>query len=139
MPYSLGLINGMISMIKFGAARCYGGFSLGYCKRNTPGRLQYLSPVEDETVVDDISTILTSGRMSTQNRAIIKAFYLEEEKNTNQVNALMAAQQLAISSPEFHATGNSNGAGSSGKTLAPQTKSCKKHKVLIHLMLKGGM
>jgi hypothetical protein len=76
--------------------------------------------------------------MSETNRAIISDLYFAEKNNTKKSKALLVAQQLAIASPEFHVTGNSNTVGTLRKSLTPPTKTCKKHKVLVHLMLRGG-
>ena len=143
LPHAIGTINGMISMIKFGLSSCYGGFGGGYCNKkeledtsdlNTQGRL--VSTIDAKAgLIDDLATILTSGRMSEANRQIIKNLYTKEN---NDDAALRVARQLVITSPEFHATGISKNDGSSRPKPPSRLKTCKRHKTVIHLLLKGG-
>ena len=140
LPHAIGTINGMISMIKFGLSPCYGGFVNGFCKHkigdySPEGRLMSTSTHESAELIDNLATILTSGRMSEVNRQLIKDLY---SKAKNDDETLSLARQLAITSPEFHATGNSRNNGSSRTETPIRRKTCKRHKTVIHLLLKGG-
>ena len=46
--------------------------------------------------------LITSGRLSDTNKEIVKNVYDQEP---NKTAALMMAQQIIVSSPEFHSTG----------------------------------
>ena len=170
LPNSLGAINGMLSMVKFGYVQvllcifdpsrsnrslflfltrlsvCFGGFANnGWCAKGpeegdfgrSVGRLAYLPRADDSDVkvVDDLATLLTSGRMSETNREIIRAQFTQTDDK--QV-AFRLAEQLALASPEFHATGESDTKGTLRADLPPRTKTCKIHKAVVHLLLKGG-
>jgi hypothetical protein len=67
------------------------------------GKLSF-SPTEGinaESLVNDLSMLMTSGRLSTSNRQIISEVVSSEP---NQALGLIKAQQLMILSPEFHVT-----------------------------------
>ena len=128
---------------------CYGGLANPACKRYTEesgdyrssiGRLQYL-PKDGSTgidVVNELATLLTSGRLSVANRNIIKSQYSGVEKRDNNAT-LRIAEQLVMASPEFHTTGKPSIGGTVPTNLtSPRTKSCKKHKAVVHLLLQGG-
>jgi len=143
LPHAIGTINGMVSMIKFGLSSCYGGFGGGFCNQseledasvlNTKGRLASTIDAKAE-FVDDLATILTSGRMSLSNRQVIKSLY---GKTDSDEAALSLTQQLAVTSPEFHSTGVSRNEGFARPAIAANKKTCKRHKSIIHVLLKGG-
>jgi hypothetical protein len=91
--------------------------------------------MDSGSVVDKLSLLLTSGRMSPTNREIIGQIF-EEEVNTEK--ALHLAQQLIIMTPEFHTTGIVTKNGEPRGEIPAAIKTCKKHKAVIHIMLKGG-
>lgn len=86
-------------------------------------------------IIDDIATLLTSGRMSVENRNILKNAYLSEQDPDK---AFRLAQQLGVSSPEFHTTGMMKSSGKSREESLPVLKPCKKHKAVVHILLAGG-
>lgn len=92
----------------------------------------------EDQIVDGLATLLTSGRMNVANRQIIRDSYFSEKNNAKKSKALIVAQQLAIASPEFHVTGKSDTIGTARKVLPARVKTCKKHKALVHIFLKGG-
>eukprot|EP00567_Pseudictyota_dubia_P014397 CAMPEP_0197445160 /NCGR_PEP_ID=MMETSP1175-20131217/10449_1 /TAXON_ID=1003142 /ORGANISM="Triceratium dubium, Strain CCMP147" /LENGTH=182 /DNA_ID=CAMNT_0042976071 /DNA_START=1 /DNA_END=546 /DNA_ORIENTATION=- len=118
MPRIVGLLDGLFSMIKYGLAPCYNGFTDGNgggCNEGTyeraTGILEYgLSGSEVETsrelqadtVVDEMATLMTAGRLSEQSRQIIKEAY--NSVSSDSAAAIRVAQQLIVSSPEFHTT-----------------------------------
>jgi hypothetical protein len=87
-PMSTNLLNIMISLLKYGLNDCYGGFGDNYNDKDGSatsvcsigsttnwGSLKY-DPVSrslstPEAVVNDLATLLTSGRLTRQNRDII--------------------------------------------------------------------
>ena len=89
-----------------------------------------------ETVVNELATLLTSGRLCEENRQIIKDAYTK--KLPDRAAALRMAQQLIVTSPEFHAT-NSIRKSNDKRVLAtkPQPKGTP-YKAVIFLMLDGG-
>jgi len=148
LPQAPTLVNGMLSLIKFGLSRCHAGFGNEYCGiRRKPhtdgdysasiGRLSYKPSFNDnaEDVIDYLSTVLTSGRMTSKTKEIIAtAFSSVPEADA----ALRLAEQLTISSPEYHTTGKSKDVISTRPSLPPLRKTCKRHKAVVHVLLKGG-
>lgn len=147
LPFSVGLMNGLISLIKFGLSPCYEGFSDRWCDKDvlkkiggdfsqSVGRLKFSSAKKNESVIDDMATILTGGRLGSVNRKLIKHIYstINEEKL-----ALVAAQQLILASPEFHTVASkTENTGREKESVPQRSKSCTRHKNVIHLVLKGG-
>ena len=59
-------------------------------------------------MLDELSLLLTSSRLSSTNRAIIKA-NVEKFSDGDKAKALRIAQQLIAATPEFHSTNLANG------------------------------
>jgi uncharacterized protein (DUF1501 family)/uncharacterized protein (DUF1800 family) len=145
-PYVLSQLNGFFSLIKWGMNGCYDGFFQkdSSCTRdpgdysNSVGRLNYY-PTNDtssEEIVNELSTLLTGGRLSDANKQIIKDAY---DSEFDKYAALMMAQQLVVTSPEFHTSGaivERNGESRPQQPL-PQP-SQEPYKAVIFLMLAGG-
>ena len=141
----VGISNGLTSLIKYGMTKCDDGIGPqlpGSSDCDYPvGNLSYQPPsnADPSDVINELSTLLTSGRLSDENKAIILDRYNEVMNADSPENALKVAQQLMVLSPEF-ATSNkvktSNAArepsSSSGSTAAP-------YKAIINLYLFGGM
>jgi hypothetical protein len=143
---AIGLINGMISMIKFGLSGCYGGFLNAWCShkqitsggdyRMSVGRLKYsVREIGIEQTIDDLGTLLTSGRLSPSSRKLIKDRI--QSVGSNEMT-LQIAQQLVISSPEYHSTGHTGSYGKIRPDVPESKKTCNRKKALIHILLKGG-
>ncbi len=131
---------------------CFGGFGSGQsCKVNSisrrtinlpsSGHLTYVpegkgfrSSYED-FVIQDLATLLTSGRLSSYHRNIMKQAYLTAN---NEAEGLRIVQRLMILSPEFHQTGTVQGLAQQRSPISPVTKVCKEYKAVIHILLKGG-
>lgn len=160
---TVGLLNGMFSLVKYGVSRCHGGFSnqhTGHCSEgnyaNSPAYLSfsrpYVAPAEGsrrlsedahaESVVKELSTILTSGRLSDDNKAVIKAAYLAKLSDTTLSDpsgaALRVAQQLIITSPEFHTTNTVRSAGAVREQPTPPQASGAPYKAIVYVMFGGG-
>ncbi|KAL7520490.1 hypothetical protein ACHAWX_005214 [Stephanocyclus meneghinianus] len=101
VPKTVGLLNGIFSLIKYGLSNCNGGFGSNWksCNKGdldvTNSYLSFSRPLNSITttqddhadaVIGELSTLLTSGRPSCGD------------------SALRLAQQLIASSPEFHTT-----------------------------------
>lgn len=138
----LSLIPRCLFLVIIRETSCYGGFYKGLCVEGTDQEhshpLEYWPQISDDKIVDDLATLLTSGRMSKTNRDIISRSYFEEKQRSQKQGALLVASQLAISSPEFHVTGKASPVGASRESSPLPTKTCKRHKTVIHLLLAGG-
>ena len=100
---------------------------------SSDGWLSYTprNPGSEKLVIDELSTLLTSGRMSSKNRNIIA------ESFTASNDGLRAVEQLFVSAPEFHSTGLVRSNGTERK-LESVPGTCKPYKALVHILLKGG-
>lgn len=111
--------------------------------RKSMGHLTYSpSSAADNSIIDELSTLLTSGRLGSSNKSIIHHAYLSAYATSqDRSQALRVAQQLILSSSEFH----TNGIPRTIKKVenlnkSPATKTCKeKYKAVIHLKLDGGI
>lgn len=136
VPNSLDLMDGMISLIKFGLSKCYDGFGSHKRCQNPEGYLSF-EPVSSNnmTVIDEIATLMTSGRINHESRQLLHNIYSKAE---NKDEALQALQQLIILTPAFHTTGTSE-IDTVPRADAPlPLKSCKEYKAIIHIVLVGG-
>ena len=112
-PKVINLLNGIISLIDLGLNNCYQGFGehlYWWCDgieyeyydidEKTFGKLNYTpSSTYANTVVNELSLLLTGGRLNTLSKStIIDAFKSE----SNSADGLNLAQKLIISTPEFH-------------------------------------
>ena len=108
------------------------------------GHLTYdPSFLDEDNVIDELSTLLTSGRMVGPNRELIKRAYLSTmSMNQNQAAALRVAQQLIFSSAEFHTNGiprNTNIRKDASTTIIAKKSCIQNYKAVAHLKLRGGL
>jgi uncharacterized protein (DUF1501 family) len=148
-PTILNLLNGMLSLIKYGLDSCYEGFSDAWnndylqCGSFSPGKFDLsngrLAFTPSETapaaVVDELATLMTAGRLSLENRKIIQDVYARE---TNSSLGLINAQQLIATSPEFHVTNIVRKTGRARPTPKQAIPSAKPYKAVVYIMLEGG-
>lgn len=117
MPNTLGILNGMFSLIKYGLTDCFQGFSTNpsigdSCASQSSsnsaerysksyGRLAF-EPSGHTTAeyLGELATLLTAGRLSDANRAEILAACDSNDK----ASAVRCIQQLLITTGEFHST-----------------------------------
>ena len=147
-PHVIAMVNGIMAMSKYGMDSCYGGF--GYtvdggkrCSNRVPGvfanmtgHLGYL-PSSVDTVVDELSTMLTSGRLNPSSRALIKDALQGE---TDTLQATIKAQQLIATTAEFHTTGTVNPSKeiTRRRTNVGSGSGHNSYKALVVVMLEGG-
>ncbi len=116
-PKVISLLNGLISLVDLGLTECYSGFgerTVWQCAglesyfdtsngQYTRGKLKYLpsNPSDASSVVDELSLLLTAGRLNNASRDfIINAF----ERASSASAGLEMVQKLITSIPEFHST-----------------------------------
>jgi len=164
MPKVVNLLNGMFSLVKYGLSRCHGGFGTDYSHCNegdfsratahlsfsrpyvgttTEGQRK-LASLNDhaEDVVSELSTLLTSGRLGAENKQIIKDAYIAELNNTAATDpsgdALRLAQQLVLTTPEFHTTNVVAKTGALRAQPDPPQASGSPYKAIVYVMFGGG-
>lgn len=160
-PLLINTLNLFISYIKYGVTRCYEGFpSTGRIKRDygiydrcdigneetSFGNSRYLPTTyglnssSAEDVINDLATLLTAGRLSPENRAIIKeAFEVTVKKGEGEYEAMVNAQQLIVASPEFHTTGLTRKADKPRSFDGAANATGIPYKAVVFFMLSGGL
>ena len=122
MPNTVGLLNGLFSLIKYGLSDCHDGFGVypgyGGCSGNglyekSTGRLTYNpAGATFSEYISDLALLLTAGRLSDENRATIEDECSLEPDNTSITRCI---QQLIVSTGEFHSTSHTSRSGESRK------------------------
>lgn len=151
-PRLLDMLNGVLSLIRYGLSACHGGlardtwwedidcdsFSAGAINEGSLGRLTY-SPSDSssaETITDELAALLTGGRLSLASREIIDEVINAE---TNPTLAMIKAQQLIALSPEFHSTNMARKTGASRPEPRTPPASTKPYKAVVYVLLDGGV
>jgi len=149
MTTAAGISNGLYSLITNGMSECENGYGDGpwtsFIMRNCylpDGGLRF-SPASDpsspEEVVNELATLVTSGRLSQANRELIVQQYNNSFNADDADTALQVAQHLLISSPEFHST---NPVRPSGQPRIARSQSGtvdEPYKAIVYAYLFGGM
>ena len=154
----IGTMNGLLAMIKYGLDRCFDGFgeTLNWvgkqgCQSRVAGKYVDMSskpmfvpkdPSSSANIVDELSTVMTSGRLSPQHRDMIMDVLADE---VDPLLHIVKAEQLIMSTAEFHSTGTPV-PGAPNETLDDSTQPPAKsdsskpapYKALVVLMLAGG-
>ena len=144
-PTILSSINGIFSLIRFGLDRCWGGLGVGGNSRRcdekkNDGKLKFV-PSNNSTssaqIVDELATLMTSGRLSSENRAIARSVY--EGVDPAVADPILATQQVIASSAEFHSTGRITKSGAPRpKTPKQQSAEQGDYKAVVYIILAGG-
>ncbi len=92
---------------------------------------------DGQEVVDELATLLTSGRISQQRKEELYSAF--EERIDNRDGAVNFIQQLIILMPEFHSTGIARHKASLRALPSTNRKTCKAYKAVVHIMLYGGV
>lgn len=152
-PKIIDSVNGLLSMIQWGLSDCFGGFGLetdcrwiddyhvddvdeirslgsGHLTRTPSGA----SAVE---VIDELSVLMTAGRLSPESKSSLAAII---EGEINPTAAFVHAQQLIALSPEFHATGQVHRTGN--ERPAPpivEPGETQPYRAVVYMLLDGGV
>jgi uncharacterized protein (DUF1501 family) len=121
--------NGFVLAGNFNTSFGYLGYSASY------------SSDSGVVVVDELATLITSGRLSPENREIIAHAYEDVGGATNAGTALRVAQELISTSPEFHSTSlNRKSTPAQPRQVSPDpTPSNDPYKAIVYVHLFGGM
>ncbi|KAL7569376.1 hypothetical protein ACA910_010462 [Epithemia clementina (nom. ined.)] len=123
-PEIFSTVNGFESLTKYGLIDCFGEFgetilfmdgaAVPSCSDLISGDYQgstgHLTVLKNEgmtpsTIVDQLSLLMTSGRLDSASREIVTLAYQDEKAATNHGRAIICAQQLILTTPEIHKTG----------------------------------
>ena len=136
-----GFANGLYSLIKDGLIRWNGGF--GHSLNDEPsGWLTYYpdsNMTSPEQVIEELSTLLTSGRLSQKNKELIIEKYNSTKHDKDEVTALKVAQQLISTTPEFHSTNTYYPTNEVRETENSSSESKEPYKAIVFVALFGGM
>jgi uncharacterized protein (DUF1501 family) len=156
-PTTVNGMNLFLSFIKYGASNCYSGLGTSGVVYNgwmnsciigdnvyNLGNTKYLpttyglNETSADDVVNDLATIMTSGRLGS--REIYKeAFTKTLESGKGPFEAMINVQQLISLSPEFHATNFIKKSGNNRSLPDMPNATNIPYKAVIFLMLSGGM
>jgi uncharacterized protein (DUF1800 family)/uncharacterized protein (DUF1501 family) len=150
---TLYLLDSIFSMIKFGMSNCYSpsldgwnvqqAFSCASVEGDTslsPAKVDFWpsSTASVDDILDELSVLLTAGRLGDKNRATIKLF-VEQVYNTGDVSrAVRVAQQLIFSSPEFHSTTVTRNLNDKRQITGYTEDPAAPYKAVVVLMMLGG-
>jgi hypothetical protein len=152
----VGVSNALYALVRFGLSACSGGIGIRWNRAlydpcgnysdglyaNTAAYLSY-SPSEDQSasyIVDELSLLLASGRLSPENRDIIEEQFSLSHDANGMMEALQVATVLTMSAPEFHTfnTVSMSGAARDATPSKPKDESVP-YKAIVHVNLFGGM
>ena len=144
------LLDGLFTTVKFGLTSCYNGFGnrMSGCPTvdgttdEGAGYLAYSVPegASVDAAIDDLALMLTAGRLGDTNRGIIRTAIDAEYSNGDKAKAVRIAQQLLLSTPEFHSWGGlheNSGVARQGKGYAQPPK--HKYKSVVFFFMSGGV
>uniref|UniRef100_A0A7S4M6S7 DUF1501 domain-containing protein n=1 Tax=Odontella aurita TaxID=265563 RepID=A0A7S4M6S7_9STRA len=155
-PKIIDTMNGLYSLIKYGLSECYNGFGyrrydVRYNCRVHPGDYNaargYLTypnvgnpAIEGKSAIREMNTLMTAGRLSDDALSEIEKAY-EAHAVNNKTQALLLAQQLIASSPEFHTSGIVQTTGERRLEVSSTAAmiQLKPYKAVVFLMFGGGM
>jgi hypothetical protein len=92
-----------------------------------------------EKVIDELSLLLTSGRLSAENKAVILQYYNTALASDTPEKALKVAQHLILASPEFQTSNTVRKSGAQREPSSSSGLTAKPYKAIINVYLFGGM
>jgi hypothetical protein len=151
-PKITGFLNGVFALIDIGMTSCYGG--LGDLNTYSCNSYRYYTPAEMNTrgyltfspvnfldgaqLVDEMSLLLTGGRLNSITKAVIIEAYNRALYNNGAIDAVKAVQKLVLATPEYHSTNVFESINSPRPELPLPQPSDKPYKAIVYLNLDGG-
>ena len=153
-PKIIGLMNGIISLVDLGLTECFGGFAqrnLWNCDRLQPndyyntdddrfsmGKLNFVpsNPYDSVSVVNELSLLLTDGRLNQDSRSVVANAYASAPNNAD---GLRLAQKLISSTPEFQSNNVFNNKADLRPEVTFPDPSGERYKAILYLKLDGGV
>lgn len=145
-PLITGVLNGLFSLVKYGLVDCDEGFGDRVSCRGieegdfarSSGRLVF-SPRDGTNLIDDLATLLTAGRLNQDSKELIRSQYQKYANADDEEAGLRLAQQLIITTPEFHSTDTIEFSGEAREDPKPLPPTDKPLKTVLYLFLSGGV
>lgn len=158
----IGLIDSFYSSIKTGITNCHpytfdgssgddrGGnqnWSKGICALEegdtslSSAKTAYWPPSTASAyeIVEDLSLLLTSGRLTKENKALIAGHVKTAMKEGDVGKAVRIAQELVISTPEFHVTNHIRKQENIRESFGYAEEPRSNYKAVVVLMMIGGL
>ena len=147
-PSIVDLMNGILSLLKYGLDFEYGGFS-GWSDYRWKGKSRQIGshlysigynaykPSAGLTIpgmIDELATLLTSGRLSRSKRDLMQSVAETYSGAEQYINI----QQMIATSPEFHTTGVGRGTGDKREEVQMPNPSTEPYRAVVNIMLSGG-
>lgn len=152
-PYLIGMLDGMSSLVRLGLTNCAAGFgsalqgsrcnSLTNQRLLADGQLAFSPQSWDSaSVVTELNMLLTGGRLSSVSQGVIQAAYdATMMQSASEMEALRSAQELFLSTAEFHVT-NMNAMRATPHVLRQSQSTAslgRPYKAIVYLFLNGGL
>ena len=149
-PQTIAWLNGMTSLVTYGLSSCSDGFGRGIsgqtcgdkdiALKQSEGWLTFAaaSPGDPAAALEELSLLLTSGRLSPQHRSVIQQAYARVLKNEGKKAALQRAVKLILFSAEFHSTAMNTMVPGGRSYGPPEASHDRKFKAVVVLFLAGG-
>lgn len=134
--YEIFHVSNNTCLFRYSLTREYEGFGIRTIPENI-GVNEYKPDkgLDSAGVVDELATLLTSGRLSQEKRDLLVSVYEEtEEAALKYINV----EQLILTTPEFHSNGVARSSGKDRQPNEPQQQSSEKYKAVLNILLSGG-
>jgi len=150
-PQTIAWLNGMTSLINYGLSACANGFAewlgtgqtcgtLDIARAQSEGWLTFTpkSPRDPAAALEELSLLLTSGRLTPQHRSVIQQAYKQALGANGQQAALQRALKLIIFSAEFHNTAMNTLVPAHRPVGPPEASHDRKFKAVVVVFMAGG-
>ena len=149
-PKTISWLNGMSSLLRYGLTFCGSGFGQGIsglqCNRKditlkqSHGWLTFEAefPKDPAATLEELSLLLTSGRLTPQHRSVIQQAYTRALKAEGERVALERAVMLILFSAEFHSTAMNTMIPTIRPPRPPEATHDRKFKAVVVMFLRGG-
>ena len=151
-PKTVAWLNGMTSLVTWGLTTCDQGFSTNragtgfICNGNditvkqSQGWLTFeaAAPNDPAATLEELSLLLTSGRLTPQHSSVIQQAYAQVLKIEGKRAALARAVKLILFSAEFHSTAMNTLVPGTRPAAPPEASYDRKFKAVVVLFMRGG-
>lgn len=152
IPFSFPVtaqMNGLFSFVNYGLSYADGGFASYLTKIGPVGdystSVGYLAyPYQTagsnvETKIDELSTLMTAGRLSEFNKQVLKDAHGNFTADFGVEEADRVLLKLLASTPEFHSSDTTRKSGTARDATPPLDKSGSPYKAIVYIHLSGGV
>ena len=148
------LLEGLMKIVKNGLDACDGGFQWYRpvrswwqgCSRTdgdfskSYGYLHYDNDSDDiEVVLNELSTLLTAGRLSDTNKELVKIAAEDQFTYGERAKSIRAMIELILATAEFQTTGLARNSNEVRVPPVDDEPPSKEYKAVVFLMFAGGM